>query len=116
MTWEEVGTVFEGQLRVSEVVAGPDGRLYAAVYRAGPPTAETGVYRTVEPVAVTVDAEESAPAGTESFRLGTPYPNPSSGSSTIPLTLEGAAEVRLVVYDVLGREVALLHEGGGPPP
>ena len=44
-------------------------------------------------------------------RLEAPYPNPSRSAATVPLVLGEAAEVRLTVYDVLGREVALLHEG-----
>ncbi len=39
------------------------------------------------------------------------YPNPSSEGVTVALTLDVAAEVHLAVYDVLGREVAVLHEG-----
>jgi hypothetical protein len=43
------------------------------------------------------------------------YPNPSSalgGGATVALTLAAPEEVRVVVYDVLGREVAVLYEGG----
>ncbi len=38
-------------------------------------------------------------------------PNPFSGRSTVAFTLPQAAEVRLAVYDVLGREVAVLADG-----
>src|SRR5690606_7117656 len=37
------------------------------------------------------------------------YPNPARGSATVGLTLAEASEVRVAVYDVLGREVAVLH-------
>ncbi len=40
-----------------------------------------------------------------------PYPNPSRGPVTIPLRLARPMRVRLVVYDLLGREVARLVEG-----
>ncbi len=39
------------------------------------------------------------------------YPNPSAGAATVVLTLPTDAEVRLTVYDVLGRRVAVLAEG-----
>ncbi len=40
-----------------------------------------------------------------------PYPNPARGPVTIPLRLARPMWVRLVVYDLLGREVARLVEG-----
>jgi endo-1,4-beta-xylanase len=39
------------------------------------------------------------------------YPNPAQEQVTFSLTLAAPALVRLVVYDVLGREVALLADG-----
>jgi fibronectin type 3 domain-containing protein/pimeloyl-ACP methyl ester carboxylesterase len=41
----------------------------------------------------------------------TSYPNPMSGQATLEYTLPEAKEVRLTVYDVLGRQVAVLDEG-----
>lgn len=57
----------------------------------------------------TVDAEDdAAPTGT--FALGVSYPNPTTGTTTVPFSLREAAHVRLTVYDVLGREVAVLAD------
>ena len=56
-----------------------------------------------------VDNEEEA-APEEASRLEV-YPNPSAGTATVAITLAEASEVRVVVYDVLGRVVALLHDG-----
>ncbi len=39
------------------------------------------------------------------------YPNPFSRQTTLAFTLDEAADVRLAVYDVLGREVAVLSDG-----
>ena len=39
------------------------------------------------------------------------YPNPAAGRATVAFALPEAAEVRVAVYDVLGRRVALLAEG-----
>ncbi len=38
-------------------------------------------------------------------------PNPFTGQTTLAFTLEEASQVRLAVYDLLGREVAVLAEG-----
>jgi hypothetical protein len=65
------------------------------------------------PVMLTVTegtASEEGPAS-EASRLGAPYPNPAQGMATVPLNLAEAAEVRVAVYDVLGREVVVLREG-----
>ena len=56
-----------------------------------------------------VDTEDGAE--TEGASRLEVYPNPASGEATVALTLEVASEVRVVVYDVLGRRVALLHDG-----
>ena len=65
------------------------------------------------PLSLTVtegtDAEEEG-AEPEAVALSV-YPNPSAGSATVALTLAEPSEVRVAVYDVLGREVAVLHEG-----
>ena len=40
------------------------------------------------------------------------WPNPAAGAATVSLALpESAEQVRLVLYDALGREVAVLHDG-----
>jgi hypothetical protein len=46
------------------------------------------------------------------FALMTPYPNPFTRSTTIAIGVPSPTDVRLAVYDVLGREVAVLV--GGP--
>jgi hypothetical protein len=43
--------------------------------------------------------------------LEPPVPNPASGAARIAFALDEAAAVRLAVYDVLGREVAVLVDG-----
>jgi hypothetical protein len=46
-----------------------------------------------------------------SFQLETNYPNPFNGSTTIPFTLQTASDVKVNVFDMLGREVATLADG-----
>ncbi|MEM1042493.1 MAG: T9SS type A sorting domain-containing protein [Bacteroidota bacterium] len=45
------------------------------------------------------------------FALAAAYPNPFASATTVGFALPEAADVRLAVFDVLGREVALLAEG-----
>jgi hypothetical protein len=47
----------------------------------------------------------------DAITLAQNHPNPFVGSSAVRFTLGRAADVRLAVYDALGREVAVLAEG-----
>ncbi len=58
--------------------------------------------------AVSVSVETATPEGP--VVLGAAYPNPLASSATIGFVLPASAPVRLAVYDVLGREVALLAD------
>ncbi|MEM6785358.1 MAG: M14 family zinc carboxypeptidase [Bacteroidota bacterium] len=50
------------------------------------------------------------PPAVASLTLGAPYPNPSADRLTVPFTLPASASVRLEVFDVLGRRVAILAD------
>ena len=54
-------------------------------------------------------ATESGPA-TGVFGVQA-FPNPARGTATVRFSLQDQAEVRLAVYDVMGREVAVLQDG-----
>ena len=56
------------------------------------------------PVSVAADASGA-------FRLLPPAPNPSSSTTRLSFELAAASDVRLAVYDVLGREVATVVDG-----
>ncbi len=107
-TWKETGPVWtERNVRLNELVVGPGGHLWAGTTGVGA-GATGGVFRTVGPV-FTVAAE--APAAASSGLRLYAYPNPSSGGANVALTLPAPSVVRLAVYDALGREVAVLHDG-----
>jgi hypothetical protein len=67
--------------------------------------------------------ESDAPAGvesrgssaTEGFVLLQNYPNPFNPTTVISCQLSVASDVRLAIYDVLGREVAVLVDGDMEP-
>ncbi len=56
-------------------------------------------------------ALEYADDATQPFRLSAPRPNPFQSSTSLELTLDQTTNVTVAVYDALGRQVALLHEG-----
>lgn len=47
----------------------------------------------------------------EGFMLGTPYPNPFNSETTIPFVLGSDADVQLLIYDLLGRQVGQIDSG-----
>ncbi len=113
----------------------PNGSSFGPVQ--GPRTVTLRPGQTLGPVSFTSNVPSSAPAGAYTLTLslddGTEdsftftkaasraalvaggelgvYPNPFATEATFRFAVEEAAEVRLAVYDVLGREVAVLAEG-----
>ena len=61
-----------------------------------------------------VAADPAADGATRMGRLGPPHPNPATGPVRLTLTVDRAQDVRVVVYDVLGRHVAVVHDGPVP--
>jgi hypothetical protein len=60
-----------------------------------------------------VSAEPQGP-GTLQVSLSAPWPNPARGPVRLTLSQAEAGDVRLAVYDALGRRVAVLLEGALP--
>lgn len=59
-------------------------------------------------------ATEDGPSIAGEFALTAPAPNPSTSSATVAVEVERAQEIRVVLYDVMGRAVATLHDGLAP--
>jgi alpha-amylase len=69
---------------------------------------EVAIYQLVGGAGV--DPGDDDPPAT-GLRLGQSYPNPFSPSTTIRYSLPARSHVRLGVYDVAGREVAVIQDG-----
>jgi plastocyanin len=72
--------------------------------RSGAPAAEPFVVERVAGDLFAASAASRAPAATA-------RPNPTRGTATLSFALAEASAVRLAVYDLLGREVAVLVDG-----
>lgn len=81
----------------------------------GSPDADVGADNTgaayVFSLMATATESDAAPDG---FGLRAPYPNPVRSSAALTYTLPDASDVTLAVFDVLGREVAVLDAGRRP--
>ncbi|MDT0631305.1 T9SS type A sorting domain-containing protein [Rubrivirga litoralis] len=91
----------------------PDGRILVAdpnLSSTGT-TGETGTIRAF-PLPPPVSSEPAASAG---VTIGDAFPNPSTGRATLELTVSDPQAVRVTVYDVLGREMAVAFDGAVRP-
>jgi hypothetical protein len=110
------GTLAPGESTEIALTFRPGGRAvgeYTAVLQAF--EAESGAAFEVSllmTVTQGTDAEDE-PTAPEVPSL-TVHPNPTAGQATVALTMPEASDVRVVVYDALGREVAVLYDGWLP--
>lgn len=81
---------------------GSDGCVYAMK---GGYTTNGQIYR-VCPQGLGTEEMQPKP-----FTLGQPYPNPTNTTSTVTFTMRSNSNARIVLYDVFGREVAVLADG-----
>ena len=97
----------ESELRLSAMDVDGDGFLYAA-------GSHQGELRVLKFGTGTSVSAEEAPAVPGALTLEQNHPNPFSGATEIAYALPAPSDVRLGVYDLLGRRVATLAEGGRP--
>jgi hypothetical protein len=108
------GVLAPGESREVGLVFRPGARAvgtYRAALQAFAASGEAVEVELELEVVPGTSAEDHAAVGTDGAPVLTVHPNPSAGAATVALTLAEAGEVRVSVVDVLGREVAVLHEG-----
>src|SRR5690606_28258335 len=76
-----------------------------------PPPGAVVRFQTTDPPPILIDDEPGGPEQPASFALRPPYPNPARGRAVVPFVVPAPGRVRVAVYDVLGREVAVLADG-----
>ena len=87
-----------------------DGELYVLTTEMGGPTGSTGkVHRIVDPMSVI--ANEPGDEMPARLTLEQNYPNPFNPTTTIRFELPETGHTSLKIYDLLGREVAILFDG-----
>jgi hypothetical protein len=67
------------------------------------------------PITVTMTTASEDGAQPRAFTLAQNSPNPFAAATTVGYALARAADVRVAVYDLVGREVAVLSEGRRAP-
>jgi len=103
-TWTAINSGLADSI-VTCLVASPDGYLYAG-------TETNGVYRSVS---ITTGLNDGSSVSPANFSLDQNYPNPFNPTTRIGFQITDYGLVTLIVYDLLGREVAtVVNEKLGP--
>ncbi len=92
-------------------IGGSSGMLVADLAGDGTTPPAGTIVRFVSSDPLFVDTEDEASAQPVAFGIEAAYPNPFRSSATVEYVMGAAADVRLAVYDVLGRRVAVLADG-----
>jgi len=110
-----------GAERPFDVKFGPDGALYVVDYGVvtidfsqAPPYAYQEDSGTLWKIIRMASSTDGGAAPADALRLDSAHPNPFASAATIAFHVPSAAPVRLLVYDVMGREVARLVDGELP--
>ncbi len=101
----QLDAVCFGEVRVFDIVADAKGKIHIVWVEKG--RTPRGIYYMSSTIA-TSTVPESAVDKPQSFQLFQNYPNPFNPSTIISYQLPMSSEVRLVIYDALGRELQTL--------
>ncbi len=98
-TWKALGTGLEGRT-ISAIIV-PDNGIVLAGDNSG------RLYRS----SISSGVGNDAVAGMTRRALGSAYPNPATGSASIPFALPRRSDVRLTIVDALGRTMGIIEPG-----
>ena len=101
----QTGSQTMGLYKMDHVTAKPVAARLRSVYQPFKANSENAV----------LGIGEGAPTLPAAFLLEQNYPNPFNGQTRISVHVPEAGEFRLAVYDLLGREVAVLLDGQSVP-
>lgn len=91
-----------GQGGLTTIKQGSDGCVYAM--NGGYTT--NGRIKQICPTGM-----ETPEVETKNFYLGNPYPNPTNTTTTVAFKMQTSAQATITLYDIFGREVAVLANG-----
>ncbi|MEM8600046.1 MAG: M14 family zinc carboxypeptidase, partial [Bacteroidota bacterium] len=102
----------EETMDLSDFIGEPEVTLQFLLVSDGSVTGDGWLVDDVAVVELVDGTQVSTGAGPDAavLSLGAPYPNPTAEGLTVPFTLPVATAVRLEIYDVLGRRVAVLAD------
>lgn len=103
---------FEGPSGISEVwqVSGVPIDTAAAVFSRD---ARFRYFETLREIQYhkVVSTDDEIPPAAQTIELSRAYPNPFTTSFTVELKLESTQHIRVVIHDLLGRQVQVVHDG-----
>ena len=100
-TWQDYSTGLPEDTYKISLTYDAEGYLYAGTWG-------DGVFRSIAPITSVKDEQDYLPT---SFTLLQNYPNPFNSLTTISFNLPHTAEISLIIYDALGREVDIPVSG-----
>ena len=102
----DADTLITGLTTPTAMAFDTDGSLYITTQNIHLATQQGQLlYYEADATGTDTEAEPSLP---QTFALDQNYPNPFSIGTRVPFTLQASQHVHLAVYDVLGRELAVL--------
>ena len=103
--------VLYGGANAAELSEAFTRRGYGQNAQQGSANSFTGIVANFDPLVINVANETAAPVLTEAYRVSAAFPNPASSRATLRVEVREAQDVTVEVFDVMGRRVALLHDG-----
>ncbi|MBO6574410.1 MAG: T9SS type A sorting domain-containing protein [Rhodothermales bacterium] len=111
VTLTETTSVLNADGRPVEASEAQPGQLLEIVASSGDSGLEAEIVTILESADFSTSTEPSAESLPERFTLKGNYPNPFNPTTTIAFELAETTDVRLEIFDVMGRRVAMLASG-----